>query len=70
MLGPEGLCMVPEKFCLVHRTDELFRLRDQNEKMKTLLEEWMQTPFFKSEEDWRAWAAPFFKRVELVLKGD
>jgi hypothetical protein len=38
LLGRDGLCMVPEKFCYVHRADEICHLRDENKRLNKELE--------------------------------
>ena len=42
-------------------------LRIENARLAGLLQEWRRTPFFETEEDWRAWVDDFGSRVDAAL---
>ena len=35
---------------------------------KELLQEWLNTPFFETKEEWQEWANEFRPKVEAVIK--
>ncbi len=48
--------------------EESARTRKECNVLAELLAEWLDTPFFKDEAEWRAWRDGFAKRVEEALE--
>lgn len=48
--------------------DEARRYRHGRSAALALLREWRDTPFFATEEEWRAWVSEYGPRVEAFLR--
>lgn len=63
-LGKEEPMASPNRESVFERAD---RLEAECKDLKALLREWLQTPFFSTQEAWVAWVSEFRPRVEAAL---
>ncbi len=52
-------------FVLAKYEEALMRLNQKNEVLQTLLVEWLETPYFNTQEEYEVWAKPFREKVML-----
>jgi hypothetical protein len=62
--GPVGMEMLMNPFAIVPKLENAQRVALAFQ----LLEEWLNTPFFETREQWEKWVAEFRPKVESVTK--